>query len=100
MLAAELARATQGRESGNMNLGNNPEAWEKNRQAGWYYDVATESWQNEDPNAPMYARGGDHLGGMRLVGELGPELELTGPSRILSTKTITDALSAGGNVAA
>ena len=31
---------------------------------------------------PGFAGGGDHLGGLRLVGELGPELEATGPARI------------------
>ena len=31
-----------------------------------------------------YASGGDHPGGLRIVGERGPELEWTGPSRIYS----------------
>jgi hypothetical protein len=31
-----------------------------------------------------YALGGDHMGGFRLVGEDGPEIEATGPSRIYS----------------
>jgi hypothetical protein len=34
---------------------------------------------------PGFARGGDHLGGYRLVGEHGAELEATGPSRIFSS---------------
>jgi hypothetical protein len=33
---------------------------------------------------PGYASGGDFSGGLRLVGEQGPELEFTGPSRIYS----------------
>lgn len=33
-----------------------------------------------------YATGGSHPGGMRLVGEEGPELEVTGPSRIYSAR--------------
>ncbi|OYD82499.1 ABC transporter C-terminal domain-containing protein [Azospirillum brasilense] len=33
---------------------------------------------------PGFATGGDHLGGLRIVGERGPELEWTGPSRIFS----------------
>ena len=32
---------------------------------------------------PGFASGGDHSGGVRLVGERGPELEFTGPSRIV-----------------
>ena len=31
-----------------------------------------------------FADGGMHAGGMRIVGERGPELEMTGPSRIMS----------------
>lgn len=31
---------------------------------------------------PRFARGGQHGGGLRLVGEDGPELEVTGPARI------------------
>ena len=31
---------------------------------------------------PGFASGGDHRGGLRIVGERGPELEATGPSRI------------------
>jgi hypothetical protein len=33
---------------------------------------------------PKYAAGGAHVGGLRIVGEHGPELENTGPSRIHS----------------
>lgn len=35
---------------------------------------------------PAFASGGVHSGGMRLVGENGPELEVTGPSRIYSNR--------------
>jgi hypothetical protein len=34
--------------------------------------------------APAFAMGGYHTGGVRMVGESGPELEATGPSRIFS----------------
>ena len=33
---------------------------------------------------PTFAAGGTHYGGIRMVGERGPELEATGPSRIFS----------------
>jgi len=33
---------------------------------------------------PGFASGGFHAGGLRVVGEKGPELEFTGPSRIAS----------------
>ena len=35
---------------------------------------------------PGFASGGDHIGGLRIVGERGPELEATGPSRIFSSQ--------------
>lgn len=35
---------------------------------------------------PGFAAGGDFSGGLRLVGERGPELELTGPSRIFNAQ--------------
>ena len=44
---------------------------------------------------PAFAAGGFHTGGLRLVGERGPELEVTGPSRIYSA-TQTRALLQGG----
>jgi hypothetical protein len=37
----------------------------------------------EMTGAPGFAEGGTHSGGLRLVGENGPELEVTGPSRII-----------------
>ena len=39
------------------------------------------SWYNA-LNVPFFATGGMHAGGLRIVGENGPELEVTGPSRI------------------
>lgn len=37
-----------------------------------------------DIRAKQFAMGGYHTGGLRMVGERGPELEATGPSRIFS----------------
>ena len=42
-----------------------------------------------------FATGGYHSGGMRLVGENGPELEATGPSRIYSAQQTKNMLSGG-----
>jgi hypothetical protein len=39
-----------------------------------------------------------HMGGIRLVGERGPELEVTGPARYYSA-TQTAAMLSGGNTA-
>ncbi len=44
---------------------------------------------------PAFASGGIHAGGWRLVGERGPELEATGPSRIWNAQQ-TLALMSGG----
>lgn len=46
---------------------------------------------------PGFASGGDHAGGLRLVGERGPELEVTGPSRIFNASQ-TNAMLGGGGV--
>ncbi|SCX94293.1 tape measure domain-containing protein [Nitrosospira sp. Nl5] len=45
---------------------------------------------------PKFASGGDFMGGLRLVGEQGPELEATGPSRIFNANQTKDILSGGG----
>lgn len=45
---------------------------------------------------PGFAHGGDHRGGFRMVGENGPELEATGPSRIFSADKTADMLSPDG----
>lgn len=41
---------------------------------------------------PGFATGGDFTGGMRIVGERGPELEFTGPSRIMSNSDLMSRL--------
>jgi hypothetical protein len=48
---------------------------------------------------PRFASGGAHSGGLRLVGENGPELEATGPSRIYNANQTATMLS-GGDAAA
>jgi len=49
---------------------------------------------------PAFARGGFHSGGLRLVGENGPELEVTGPSRIYNASQTAAMLSGGADTAA
>ena len=48
---------------------------------------------------PAFATGGYHVGGLRLVGENGPELEATGPSRIWNASQTAAMLGGGGNTA-
>lgn len=54
-----------------------------------YPEVAAQ-WRSE---GLAFASGGFHSGGMRLVGENGPELEVTGASRIYSAQQTRDLLS-------
>jgi phage-related minor tail protein len=46
-------------------------------------------------NVPGFAAGGDHAGGLRIVGENGPELEMTGASRIFNAAQTKQLLSGG-----
>lgn len=48
-------------------------------------------------NIPMFASGGIHKGGLRVVGERGPELEFTGPSRIFSNPETIDIIRGGSD---
>ena len=48
---------------------------------------------------PGYASGGDFAGGLRLVGEHGPEIEATGPARIWNASE-TRAMLGGGEMTA
>lgn len=50
-------------------------------------------------SVPAFAAGGRHAGGLRLVGEHGPELEVTGPSRIINSADTLAALHAGSGLA-
>lgn len=50
----------------------------------------------ESIKVPGYAAGGNFGGGIRLVGERGPEIELTGSSKILNARQAADALNGGG----
>jgi hypothetical protein len=45
---------------------------------------------------PAFATGGFHTGGVRLVGEHGPELEATGPSRIYNAAQTQSLLTGSG----
>ncbi len=49
---------------------------------------------------PGFASGGDHAGGLRIVGESGPELEATGPARIFNAQQTRQILGAGSGPAA
>lgn len=50
-------------------------------------------------NILPFASGGDFGGGLRLVGENGPEIEATGPSRIYNAAQTAEIMGGGLNVA-
>ncbi|MDI1231330.1 MAG: tape measure protein [Methylobacter sp.] len=62
---------------------------------GWSAGTSN-GWASEN-RLPTFATGGDHLGGLRIVGENGPELESTGPSRIFNAQQTRGILSGGQN---
>ena len=62
------------------------------RTGGWGSLDVGSRYGSVFSSTPAFADGGDFSGGIRLVGERGPELEATGPSRITSTNRLMDAL--------
>jgi hypothetical protein len=49
-------------------------------------------------SVPAFASGGRHFGGLRLVGENGPELEYTGPSNIINSGNALAMLGNGSTM--
>ena len=58
-----------------------------------------EKYAGQYLNFQGFASGGDFGGGLRIVGENGPELEATGSSRIYNASQTAEILSGGSNVA-
>lgn len=106
-----LGRGTQGDEAG-------ASFWANALQSGTatYQDIATSIAKGALANAgesakgkqsaeqylkslgiPGFASGGMHLGGARIVGENGPELEVTGPSRIYNASQTAAMLGGAGS---
>jgi trimeric autotransporter adhesin len=50
---------------------------------------------NRGTTTATFAAGGLHTGGMRIVGERGPELEMTGPARYMSNATLASMMGNG-----
>jgi len=65
-----------------------------------YVDYAAANARAGVTPAPRFAAGGMHAGGLRMVGENGPELEATGPARIWNDSQLRSALQGQGADAA
>ena len=63
------------------------------RIQAWLISSLTETSAVLGTEVPAFASGGLHAGGVRLVGEQGPELEVTGPSRIYNAAQTSSMLS-------
>lgn len=83
-------------------LGRAPDAaglayWQDKAASGLSMDAISkffkESAEYRDKHPiPGFINGGNFAGGVRMVGEVGPEVEATGPSRIHSTRDLISAL--------
>ena len=57
--------------------------------------MSIQELQRAMANVPQFADGGMHSGGLRIVGENGPELEATGASRIYSADQVANMMGGG-----
>lgn len=60
---------------------------------GRFTQAEADKFFKDNPDIPRFAKGGFHSGGLRIVGEKGPELESTGPARITSNNDLAKLLS-------
>lgn len=67
----------------------------KSARYGSYSDYAAASAAAGITATPRFAGGGDHYGGVRMVGENGPEIEATGAARIWNKSQMAGAMMAG-----
>jgi tape measure domain-containing protein len=74
-------------------------ALEITRTRGSLADSLTQTLAALGLDVPAFAAGGYHRGGIRLVGENGPELEVTGPSTIINSADTSRLLSGGSTEA-
>lgn len=59
---------------------------------GRFTQAEADKFFRDNPTIPRFANGGIHRGGLRIVGERGPELERTGPSHITSNSDLKKTL--------
>lgn len=66
---------------------------------GRFTQADADKFFRDNPDIPRFANGGYHRGGLRIVGERGPELERTGPSHITSNNDLKKTIGNGEVVA-
>ena len=102
---ARIAELTTLRDFINATFDGSKESLEKIKAAGGTQaNIATASGYYledirklyEGVGIPAFASGGTFAGGLRVVGENGPELEATGPARIWNSNQLASALTSGG----
>ncbi|MBY0545280.1 MAG: hypothetical protein K2Q14_07025, partial [Gammaproteobacteria bacterium] len=59
---------------------------------GRFTQAEADKFFRDNPDIPRFANGGYHRGGLRIVGERGPELERTGPSHITSNNDLKKSI--------
>jgi hypothetical protein len=99
--AQALQRAAQFPTDANglLQLGGAPSPTAAADQA-WYDSLGDSGLLSLLGRPQGFAGGGMHSGGLRLVGEDGPELEATGPSRIWNAQDTARMIGGGGDNAA
>jgi hypothetical protein len=95
--ARDFQRAQQFKTDANglLQLGGAPSPTAAADQA-WYDSLGDSGLLSLLGRPPGFASGGMHPGGLRIVGEDGPEVEATGPSRIWNARQIASAVGGGG----
>lgn len=68
------------------------------RIQAWLAQGLTDTSTTLGQPIPAFATGGMHSGGARIVGENGPELEITGASRIYNASQTASMFGGGGNL--
>jgi hypothetical protein len=66
----------------------------------WGNSRTIDIWEdrgNKGTTTATFAAGGMHDGGLRIVGERGPELEMTGPARYMSNANLAAMMGNGSN---
>jgi hypothetical protein len=96
-IAAETQKMAVGLLSSNLQYDINKDGSINVGDSILWQQIANGSKKWSSLGLPAFASGGDHAGGLRIVGERGPELEATGASRLFNADQTRGILSKGSN---